>query len=68
MSYATRILPRAFLRELLSAPRTRGRGLGGAFAIVSALAMTGIGYVVGHIAIRWRSSKQSRREQKGNPR
>ncbi|AFN45513.1 glycosyltransferase [Arachnia propionica] len=68
MSYATRILPRGFLRELLSAPRTRGRGLGGAFAIASALAMTGIGYVVGHIAIRWRRSKQSRREQKGNPR
>ena len=63
MSYATRILPRGFLRELLSAPRTRGRGLGGALAIVSALVMTGIGYVVGHIAIRRR-----RRKQEGNPR
>ncbi len=63
MSYATRILPRGFLRELLSAPRTRGRGLGGAFAIASALAMTGVGYVVGHFAIRWR-----RRKQEGNPR
>ncbi len=63
MSYATRILPRGFLRELFSAPRTRGRGLGGAFAIASALAMTGVGYVVGHFAIRWR-----RRKQEGNPR
>ena len=63
MSYATRVLPRGFLRELLSAPRTRGRGLGGAFAIASALAMTGIGYVVGHFAVRRR-----RRKQEGNHR
>ena len=63
MSYATRILPRGFLRELLSAPRTRGRGLGGAFAIASAFAMTGIGYVVGHFAIR-----RNRRKQEGTPR
>ena len=63
MSYATRVLPRGFLRELFSAPRTRGRGLGGAFAIASAFAMTGIGYVVGHFAIRRR-----RRTQEGNPR
>ena len=63
MSYATRVLPRGFLRELLSAPRTRGRGLGGAFAIASALAMTGIGYVVGPVAVRRR-----RRKQEGNHR
>ena len=51
-AYATRVLPRGVLRELGSFPRTRARGLGGAFAIVSALATTGFGYIVGRIAIR----------------
>jgi len=35
-----------------SPPRPRARGVGGAFAIVSALATTGFGYIVGRIAIR----------------
>ncbi|MDO5092385.1 MAG: glycosyltransferase [Propionibacteriaceae bacterium] len=52
MAYTTKVLPRGFLRELVSVPRTGSRGLGGAFAIVSALAATGFGYIVGRIVIR----------------
>lgn len=52
MTYTTRILPRGVLRELSSIPRTRVRGLCGAFAIVSALAATSFGYAVGRLAIR----------------
>ena len=52
MSYTTTILPRGVLRELASVPRTGLRGLGGAAAIVSGLALTTIGYVVGLAAIR----------------
>lgn len=52
LAYTTRVLPRGVLRELGSLPRTRTRGLGGAFAIVSAFAATAAGYVVGRVAIR----------------
>ena len=58
MSYTTRTLPRGVLRELVSVFRTGFRGLGGVFAIVSAFVMTGIGYVIGRIAIRRRRGKQ----------
>lgn len=52
MAYTTRILPRGVLRELCSIPRRPLRGLGGVFAIISALMMTGLGYIIGRIAIR----------------
>ncbi|MDO5068246.1 MAG: glycosyltransferase [Propionibacteriaceae bacterium] len=52
MSYTTTILPRGVLRELGSVPRTGLRGLGGALAIISGLAVTTIGYGIGLIAIR----------------
>lgn len=52
LSYTTRVLPKGVLRELASIPRTGFRGLGGAFAIVSALLATCLGYAVGLIAIR----------------
>lgn len=52
MSYTTKVLPRGVLRELGSIPRRGLRGLGGAFAILSGLAVTTVGYIVGLVAIR----------------
>jgi GT2 family glycosyltransferase len=51
-TYTLRVLPRGLARELGSVP-TRGlRGLQGAWAIVTGLAVTMVGYVVGRIVIR----------------
>lgn len=52
LSYTTTVLPRAVVRELGSTPSSPRRSLAGAAAIVGGFAVTGVGYVVGRIAIR----------------
>jgi hypothetical protein len=51
-TYTLRVLPRALARELGSVPTTGMRGLYGAFAILTGLAVTMAGYAVGRVAIR----------------
>ncbi|MDO5287796.1 MAG: glycosyltransferase [Actinomycetia bacterium] len=52
LSYTTKVLPAAVLRELRTTPSSPRRGLAGAFAVVSGLAVTTLGYIVGRVAIR----------------
>lgn len=51
-SYTLKVLPRGLARELASIPTSPMRGLQGAWAIVTGLVVTLVGYVVGRIAIR----------------
>ena len=50
--YTLHVLPRGLARELGSVPTTGMRGLYGAFAILTGLALTMAGYAVGRVAIR----------------
>jgi len=51
-AYTLRVLPRGLARELSSFPSAGMRGLQGAWAILTGLALTMVGYVVGRVAIR----------------